>query len=980
MKHSAKHRVRVLAVFALLLLSCIAVRVNAEVLFYAGYDGTADAVVSADDCKAQAEEGTAQFKLGKRGEALLSGEGVGYVSYDVKGNIVPERGSVEMWVSPVDWEGSDVKFHVFFEAMDPGWLLLYKYRVYGSGLFFLLSDDKLSYQSAVQDITTWKPGEWHHLVGTWEKREACLYVDGKLSQRITNHKVPTGLTGRFMVGDRPWMVPRDARSLVDEVYIYDRPLDSKEVEWAYQHALDRPAGRDIPAAARLQMRTTMRPLPSQGKIVVDVETAQPGKGLSAIARLEPSAGTSPAAVKMTGAQTGQAAIHFKSLPKGEYQVITTLKDASGAEIASTSDKLLSPGPAVWRGNKIGISSTPPPPWTPVHVTPGDSGAFTISVWGRTYVLGPLGLPTQIASAKENLLSAPISLLMTAKGKPVVWRGAQGRCIRKSDVQVILEGSAVSELGTLKWLCTPEYDGTLRYDLELQPSKNASADKIELRFPVKPERSTLNHMELGYPAARSTRGAIPMGDGTVYKANFVVQWWLGDEERGLAGFCESDQAWDSVDREDKFRLDRTAQSVDAVWAFNDKPLNLDKPWKFTFGLEATPVKDMTGWRKWRLTDAVGANVDVLWTTPEYMPYFGYPQALNPEKYKTFVDGRHAQGLKLIPYSNIMGLGDNGPEYSLYGKEWENGIVNGSADGAAFANSKFHVCSPSKDFTDFMVWGNNRYVRSLDLDGLYHDWTGVWESKNQLAGCGYVRDGAVRDTYPVFATRELYKRMYTMLKAYGKEKGKETFTVGHMSSWIIIPIVGFCDAGLDGEHLQGLVKDTYLEAIPLDQWRAEFMGHNWGVIPLLLPQFTGESQTQPGPTNNLMGLTLLHDSAIWPSKWWMNTEAADRVYRAMDEFGMVDAQFLPYWNNSAVIGGQTDAVKTSAYRHPKGGSLVCIMNLTNTPQSAALSIDWDSLKSPAPLIVVDAFTKTPANVSGKNITIDIPPLDFALLWVK
>ena len=76
----------------------------------------------AGDGAAQANEGTPQFRPGKRGEALLSGDGVGYVSYDVAKNVNPSRGSIEMWVSPQDWEGSDVKFHVFF---DPGWLLLY---------------------------------------------------------------------------------------------------------------------------------------------------------------------------------------------------------------------------------------------------------------------------------------------------------------------------------------------------------------------------------------------------------------------------------------------------------------------------------------------------------------------------------------------------------------------------------------------------------------------------------------------------------------------------------------------------------------------------------------------------------------------------------------------------------------------------------------------------------------------------------------
>ncbi|UCH36219.1 MAG: hypothetical protein JSV65_07660, partial [Armatimonadota bacterium] len=314
---------------------------------------------------------------------------------------------------------------------------------------------------------------------------------------------------------------------------------------------------------------------------------------------------------------------------------------------------------------------------------------------------------------------------------------------------------------------------------------------------------------------------------------------------------------------------------------------------------------------------------------------------------------------------------------YGEEWANGAADpGSADVIAY-KAPLYGCSPAPDWIDFVVWANERYVREYDLDGLYHDWTMVFPSGNQASGCGYVRDGKVRPTYPVFATRELYKRIYTMLKEYGAETGKEMFMMGHMSSQMVIPILSFCDSYLDGEHFRALVQDNYLDLMPLDHVRAEFMGHNWGVMPFFLPEFLGERAEQPGPTQHLVGLSLLHDFALWPL--WCKADEVNRVYAALDEFGIVDAELLPYWNNGDLVGGQDERVKCTAYRKPHGGALLCVVNVTRESQKATLTVDWERLASSASVSVVDALSKEPAAVDGESLTVEIEPLNFRLLRV-
>lgn len=950
------------------------------VLFYAGFDGTADAAAAGNGA-AHAEEGAPQFRPGKRGQALLSGENVGYVSYAVANNIHPERGSIELWVCPQDWAGTDDKFHVFFEAAYPGWLLVYKYQAPGAGTF-LISENHESWGSVAQDFGRFRPGEWHHLVATWSPRKICFYLDGKPSAQLPRPPIPAGLVGRFLVGDRPWQIARSARSLVDELYIYDRPLNDAEVTWAYEHAADRAPGADLPAELGTPVEIMVRPFPSRREIRVDVELNLRGgaKRVRGEARLEPSAGTAPAPVRMTAKQTGFAVIPFRELPAGDYQVVAAMRDERERIVGAASAKLTSPGPPVWRGNKIGRSDTPPPPWTPLTVATTCAGSgrseATVSCWGRDYRVGPRGLLAQVTSGGRRLLASPLEMRITARGKAVVWRSRPLSVVEQTATRARIAGSAESELGTLEWTCTAEFDGMLRYDLTLRPARGAVADAMELRVPLSPARATLQHIVA--TSTNTSRGAVPAGTGAVFKANWAMYWWLGDEDCGLAGFCESDEAWDRVDRGDGFRIERRPQSVDAVWSFRDSSRELRQPWRFTFGLQATPVKDITGWRKWRLEPAENANISVLWALPDVIRYFGYPQATDPEKYKTLVKEHHADGLGVTPYSLLNAVSSQAPEWSLYGEEWANGTANSSSSDVAAYKAPIYGCSPAPDWADFIVWANERYVRELDLDGLYHDFTQVMPSANRESGCGYLRDGKVRPTYPIFATREIYKRVYIMLKDYGRATDKDTFMMGHMSSQMVIPLLSFCDAYLDGEHFAGLVKDNYLEVMPLDQIRAEFMGRNWGVMPFFLPEFSGEFLKKAEATQHLVGLSLLNDFALWPV--WFRTDEANRVYRALDEFDMVDAELLPYWNNGDVIGGQSDAVKCTAYREPGGGVLLCLVNLTRQPQRATLTIDWRRLVPNGRASVVDAIAEEPVSVQGESVTVEIQPLNFRLLRVR
>ena len=228
------------------------------------------------------------------------------------------------------------------------------------------------------------------------------------------------------------------------------------------------------------------------------------------------------------------------------------------------------------------------------------------------------------------------------------------------------------------------------------------------------------------------------------------------------------------------------------------------------------------------------------------------------------------------------------------------------------------------------------------------------------------------------------------------------VSRISSSVHVPVFAFCDIWLDGEgNWKGQLEDNYLDVLPLDVLRAEFMCHQYGGIPWFLPQWTQArledkdvaERFQDHPSapdgsvkfvstekcHHMFGLGLLHDFSFWPI-CGTYPEASKQYYGVLDECGMGDVEFFGYWDKADLIGGQTDAIKASAYQKPDGGALVVVYNVTRQERMPTLLVDWSQLCGKGQVEVMDAYTKQLLTTDGSAVTLDVPPLNYRLLWAK
>ncbi|MBT3381890.1 MAG: hypothetical protein HN742_16890 [Lentisphaerae bacterium] len=287
-------------------------------------------------------------------------------------------------------------------------------------------------------------------------------------------------------------------------------------------------------------------------------------------------------------------------PPGTYQVTVTARAANGVSLTSSTAafELLGEKPP-WRDCREGITDRVLPPWTPVM-----PDREYIRVWGRDYAFATAFLPNGIRTREREILAGPIRLICSASGADTPWRMGPVDLTDHSSVRAVLEARQETEDVVVDGRSTVEYDGMIRLDLKVRrkekqkPRKRRRAKKedeapplrvsLRLVVPIKEE-----HARYLYHFPGRWRSAFNVGElpAEGWSSPFKPYVWLGDEWRGLAWFCESDQNWRPGDAARSIRVLRRGRRVDLVLDLLHEQ-DLSEPIAFTMGLQATPVKPMT----------------------------------------------------------------------------------------------------------------------------------------------------------------------------------------------------------------------------------------------------------------------------------------------------------------------------------------------------------------------------------------------------
>ena len=696
-------------------------------VFHATFDGTLDAAARGAGVPVRVD-GPIVYRAGKVGQALLCGEGGASVAYSALGNLRAVGGTVEMWVCPLDWTGSEDEFHVFLEATGAGWLALYRY--YQGGILTLLGTGGQNYRAAAGPPIQWQPDQWHHLAGTWCATQLEVFVDGQRVGVQEHAPLPEAFGDTFVVGDRPWHVPRQRQTLIDEIKLYCAPLDGASIARA---------ARGEPVQYQPQMILDATVDPDRGRLHVACDAAgflgELGTGRYAArggrSARRPDASERSAIAEFRHDQ-GNCALSIGDLAPGDYEVQAVLLSDADSAVARTAVPLHVPGPPVWSGNTLGMSDNVVSPWEPLVA---DAVVPAVSCWGRRYEFGTL--LKQVRTAECDVLSEPVRIEAIVGGRTVVLAGPPCELALRSDTRAQLVGQAEVQGLRMRVRHTVEFDGFTWTDVAIEPDAPTQVEELRLTWTTPQAEAALLHADalrwIGNPAGQ----LAPEG----WKSPLIPFFWLGNEQRGLAWYTESGEHWQAAQDRPALEVVPEGDYVRVIVRLIAAPQTITRRLEYGFGMMATPVRPQPrDARRWRMTPGVRSTFDIVWPN-DALKWYGYPAPTDPQKFAARVRAAHAQSIQVVPYVNLNYMSAGAPEWQYYGARWSDParIVTPS-DVAAMGYASMGTCPAVRDWQDFILYRINEMIDRYEIDGIYID---CWSPYPCAVGACAWHDAAGQD---------------------------------------------------------------------------------------------------------------------------------------------------------------------------------------------------------------------------------------------
>ena len=718
-------------------------------------------------------------------------------------------------------------------------------------------------------------------------------------------------------------------------------------------------------------------------------------------------------------------LDLEQVPAGTAELQAVLVDRWGREcVTHLIQSADPPDKPEWWGSRAGLDPGVPAAWTSLAGESHADGTYAVSCWGRTYRFAPGSLLESVTAASSGILHAPVRITAVAGGRSLRFAAEAIDEVASDRHEVVLEQRLTAANLDLRVQAHVEFDGMIRFDVEVSATDAVDLDSLSIEIPVRAEHAGyLYHFPGAWGTARNA-GALP---DTAVKMGFRPYLWLGDDDRGLAWFSESDRDWQVAPGTPATEIVRDGDRVVLTLHLISSPMRLApesqrplawdtapelenavirdaaitgergeryQPLRYTFGLQATPVKanEQGAWdyRCIHVGPAPPAFTEPLTLSPRFLDRCvqagvrtvvlhqfwtdieAHTIPVDRERLHEWVEACHERGLKILLYYGFL-ISSAAPEWRDFGAGCLTTPAYGYPlfrDAPQPDQSAWVVCLNSA-WQDFVADAIARAMDEFGIDGVYLDGTEFPAGCiNTLHGCGSARpDGSIAKSYPIFGVRSAMRRIHNAVTSRNPEGQVNV----HNSTCMVMPTLGFATSYWDGEQFQDVRGiDNAATQLPLDAFRAEFMGRQWGVPAEFLCYGQGFTFEQA------WAITLIHDVPVRPMSrpGLEELELASRIWRLMNDFDRGKAEWLPYWSNAEYVRSDSPGIYVSLYRHPDNGVLAVVSNLNRERTTFALTVNWDLLgMDHASVSIVDALERSPARPDGA-----LDPYGWRLLWCR
>jgi len=708
----------------------------------------------------------------------------------------------------------------------------------------------------------------------------------------------------------------------------------------------------------------------------------------------------------------------RQVPSGCCAFRATFIDRHGTRFQTDVLQDKTPGRFDWFGSREGVSRRVSAPFTPLKVT-RQSGELTVSCWGRDYIFGGGSFLKAVTSEGHHLLTGPVVPVAEVNGRSLRWGHARWKLIDAGRDQVVIEARLRSVAGPLVHIHVEiDFDGMVRIDWAITAERAVRLDRLGIEWPLRADLARyLYHFPGSWGGVRNV-GSLPVRDLSM---GFRPFFWLGDEERGLSWFAESNRDWLVTDADRTTQIMHAGKSVRARVNIITDPLTLIPGQRrgrsftghgdsvealapgvvtdalhYTFGMQATPVKPVAqdawdqrivcinqgapGFRprlnvsNRALDRLVKAGVRAVVLFEHWADAEGYTKTPHDAAVRKIVKACHDRGLKVLLYFSFL-ISEVADEWEAIGKDC---VILPKGGYPIFHyqpqpdQAAWRVCLNSL-WQDLLVDGIARVMDDYEIDGVYLDGTEYpFGCCNTEHGCGVVRaDGSISQSFPIFAARSTMRRIHQVVKS----RRRDGLINVHNSTCMTIPTLGWATSYWDGEQFQGVGEGVDVGSLlPLDAFRAEFMGHQWGVPAEFL--LAGRAYT----FEQAWSFSLLHDVPVRPGMEADQLDLTASIWATMDAFDRRRAEWLPYWRNSAWAHVGPKGCHVSLYRHPRNGVLVVVANLSGRQARVTVNLELHNLGLRSAATAVDALNNTDVSLRHGTAKLNLPNLGWRLIWIR
>jgi len=597
-----------------------------------------------------------------------------------------------------------------------------------------------------------------------------------------------------------------------------------------------------------------------------------------------------------------AEIGTKDWAPGDYTVHFVFRGPDGKALEEAVQSFSKKPFPEWYGNRLGYDDEKgwaPYPWTNAEVK--DDRA--VSVWGRTYDFGDTLYPRAVTTQGKTVLRAPMGIaLETNEGKLAPdARLTAAEWTKKTPCRV--EGVRKAALGKLSvennfWI---EYDGLVWTTLKLIPSGSVQVKSLAFDIPFTREFSDVINA-LDY-SMRHTGKLKP--EGYVGSAHAT---WLGNAYGGIQWDIETTGPFEVIDPNACVRVISTPEGGTMRIEIINRETTLTKPREISFGFIATPARPRTlrttdGGRFRRYSNEVGC-----WQDPEpvWQPF--HQHWVNPSAVQRGRAHWAMPGVEQRPvhHTTLCVMAGADEAMQEFGDEW---LLDPSIRwrNSPEAMRAARVTTNSKTLVDYIVWRFNEYFKREPMAGGYFDVSMPEYSANPYAGAGYVREDGVREPQMnLMGHRMVAKRIFNIQNSVFPGGG----LWWHASEGPRLIYMSYCIGDYDGENGNSIINGdnpTYHTLLTPDNYRAQYMGHNWGHWNAFLSQGRIKKETLEKYGFSEMwdqwsGLQWLHDCYIYTG-WFSNVGHLEGLLSQRDavpfnRYNMFSPfnRFVGYWEQS------------------------------------------------------------------------------------